>query len=67
MANVKQLGRAGVSGGWRKAVADRLAPAVAGRTRFDGDDVRAAVGAAFFVASLVYVARTLRDLRRRAA
>lgn len=66
MGQVRELGNAGASAGWRKHVADRVAPALASRTRFDHDDVRAAVGAVFFAASVLYVVRTLRDLRRRA-
>ncbi|MBW3593134.1 MAG: hypothetical protein KY396_05530 [Actinobacteria bacterium] len=67
MARMKELGRAGASAGWRKAVADRVASAVSTRTRFDRDDVRAALGAVFVAASVVYVARTLRELQRRTA
>lgn len=66
MANAKELASAGASAGWRKYVADRVAPAVASRTRFDARDVQAVVGAAFFAASVLYVVRTLRDLQRRA-
>ena len=65
MAKVRELGNAGASAGWRKHVADRVAPAVAARTRFGRDDVRAALGAVFFASSVLYVVRTLRDLRRR--
>jgi hypothetical protein len=67
MARTRELGHAGAAKGWRKQVADRVAPAVAERTRFDRDDVRAAVGAAFFAASVLYVLQTVRELRRRRA
>jgi hypothetical protein len=67
MTRMKELGSAGASAGWRKAVADRVSSAVSTRTRFDREQVRAALGAAFIAASVLYVARTLRELQRRAA
>jgi hypothetical protein len=60
--NVRQLGHAGVSSGWRKQVADRVAPAVASSTRLEHDQVRALLGIAFFASSLYYVIRIVRQL-----
>ena len=63
---VKEVGHAGLTG-WKEKVADRVAPAVAGRTRFGEDQVRAAVGGVFFVLATVYVVKTaatvIRELR----
>ena len=50
----KRAGHAGLIG-WREKVADAGAPLVANRSRFDEDDVRAAIGLAFFVLSIYYV------------
>ena len=55
----KDAGRAGLVG-WRETIADKTAPAVARRTPADEDAVRAAIGTAFFVLSLVYVAGTIK-------
>ncbi|MDQ3875459.1 MAG: hypothetical protein M3322_07960 [Actinomycetota bacterium] len=56
---VKEIGLAGVSGGWRKKVADRLGPSLAERTRFRADTVRATLGIVFFALAASYVVRTL--------
>jgi hypothetical protein len=61
---VKEIGLAGVSGGWRKKLADRVAPSVAERTRFSADTVRAALGIAFVALAARYVARTLWRFRK---
>ena len=45
--------------GWRKAVADRVAPRAASRAPVSEEQVRAAIGAAFFLLSLYYVASTI--------
>ena len=57
------LGQAGLAG-WRKKVGDAVAPPVAGHSPMSADQVRAAVGALFFVLSLVYVIGTVRRLLR---
>ncbi|HEV2810143.1 MAG TPA: hypothetical protein VGV93_07080 [Acidimicrobiales bacterium] len=57
------LGKAGLAG-WRKKVGDAVAPPVAGHSPMSTDQVRAAVGALFFVLSLLYVTGTLRRLLR---
>ncbi len=56
------FGKAGLQG-WRAKVADAVAEPVAKRSRFSGDEVRAVVGGAFFVLSVVYVVQTVRQLR----
>ncbi|MBN1092906.1 hypothetical protein JKP75_10235 [Blastococcus sp. TML/M2B] len=57
------MGKAGLQG-WRARVADTVATPVARRSPLTDDQVRAAVGAAFFVLSVVYVVQTLRQLGR---
>lgn len=55
----KDVGRAGLAG-WRETVADKAAPPLAARAPVDEDSIRAAIGAAFFVLSLVYVIGTVK-------
>jgi hypothetical protein len=55
------MGKAGLQG-WRAKVGDVVGPAVARRTGLTDDQVRAALGAVFFVLSVVYVAKTVRQL-----
>ena len=52
--------------GWRKAVADRVAPRAASRAPVSEEQVRAAIGAAFFLLSLYYVASTIARVIRSA-
>ncbi len=49
--------------GWRRSVADRLAP----RLPVSDETARALVGGAFFLASLLYVAKTARRALARAS
>ena len=65
MPNTEQLGLAGLTG-WRETVADRVASPVAGKTPASEDQVRAVVGAAFFVLSLYYVATTIARMAKSA-
>ena len=58
MPDAKQFGHAGLVG-WRKAVADRVAPAAASRAPASEEQVRAVIGAAFFGLALFYVVSTL--------
>ncbi len=51
--------------GWRAKVADAVARPVSRQTRLTDDQVRAAVGASFFVLSMVYVVGTIRRLASR--
>jgi hypothetical protein len=55
------MGKAGLQG-WRAKVADLVGPPVARSTGLTDDQVRAALGAAFFVLSVVYVVKTVREL-----
>jgi hypothetical protein len=50
----EHLGHAGLVG-WRKTVADRVAPAAARRAPLSEEQVRGAIGAAFFLLSAYYV------------
>jgi hypothetical protein len=55
----KDVGKAGLAG-WRETVANKAAPPVASRTPIDEDSVRAAIGALFFVLSLIYVVGSIK-------
>ena len=55
----KDAGRAGLAG-WRTTIADKAAPPLAAKTSVDEDAIRAAIGALFFVLSLVYVVGTIK-------
>jgi hypothetical protein len=59
MTTAKQVGQAGLQG-WRAKVADRVAAPLAQRGPLDEDQVRALIGGAFFVLSVVYVVQTVR-------
>jgi hypothetical protein len=61
MPDPTQLGQAGLQG-WRKAVADRVAPPAAAKAPISEDQIRAAIGALFFVLSVLYVVRTIQEL-----
>jgi hypothetical protein len=65
MAAVTQLGHAGLQG-WREKVADAVARPVAERTSADEDQVRAVIGGAFFVLSVIYVVKTVAAAARDA-
>ena len=58
------LGKAGLQG-WRAKVADAVATPVARRSGLDDEQVRAALGAVFFVLSVVYVVQTVRQVAAR--
>lgn len=62
--DVVSLGQAGLRG-WRAKVADVLAGPIARRWNLADDDVRALIGAAFFILSVVYVVSTVRRLVSR--
>lgn len=57
MPNPEQLGGAGLVG-WRKAVADGVAPRAARRAPISEEQARAIIGAAFFLLSAYYVVST---------
>jgi hypothetical protein len=65
MSKSKQFGHAGLVG-WRKAIADGVAPKAAKRGPFSEDDARAAIGALFFALSLYYVVSTIARIVRTA-
>ena len=64
MSTATQIGQAGLQG-WREKVADGVAEPVSKRTPLDEDQVRAAIGALFFVLSVVYIAQAIKAARRR--
>jgi hypothetical protein len=51
---------------WRGAIADRLAPPAAKRTKLSEDQVRAAIGAAFFAVATFYVVTSIVRMIRTA-
>jgi len=57
----KEVGKAGLAG-WRETVADKAAPPVASKAPVDEDTVRAAIGALFFVLSVIYVIGTIKRM-----
>jgi len=65
MPTVTELGQAGLQG-WREKVADGISQPVANRAPVKEDQVRAAVGAAFFVLALIYVVKTISAATRQA-
>ena len=65
MPKTEQLGQAGLTG-WREKVANAVAPPVARKAPASEDQVRAAVGAAFFLLSLSYVVSTIAKMAKAA-
>jgi hypothetical protein len=65
MANATQLGQTGLQG-WREKVADGISQPVAQRAPLEEDQVRALVGAAFFVLAVLYVVKTISAATRQA-
>jgi hypothetical protein len=65
MASVTELGQTGLQG-WRERVANGISPPVANRAPLEEDQVRAVIGAAFFVLSLMYVGKTIAAAARQA-
>ena len=63
MPSATKVGQAGLQG-WREKLADGVGGQVADRTGLDEDQVRALIGAAFFVLAVLYVAKTLGALTR---
>ena len=58
MPKPQSIAQAGLVG-WRKAIADSVAPRAASRAPVSEERLRAAIGAAFFLLSLYYVASTI--------
>jgi hypothetical protein len=65
MPEPQSIAQAGLVG-WRKTIADRVAPPAASRSPVSEEQVRAAIGAAFFLLSLYYVASTVARMIRSA-
>lgn len=65
MATSTDIGKAGLQG-WREKVGDGVATPVAKRTPFDEDQVRAAVGALFFVLSVIYIVQAIAEATKQA-
>ena len=65
MATATDIGQAGLQG-WREKVADAISPPVAKRAPLEEGQVRAVVGAAFFVLSVIYVGKTISSVTRKA-
>ncbi len=64
-ATKTQLASAGLQG-WRAKLAETVAPPVAERTPASEEQVRAIVGAVFFVLAVVLVTKTIVTVIRRA-
>jgi hypothetical protein len=60
-----ELGQTGLQG-WREKVADGISRPVAKRAPIEEDQVRALVGAAFFVLAVIYVVKTISAATRQA-
>jgi hypothetical protein len=65
MATATELGQTGLQG-WREKVADGVSRPVASRAPVEEDQVRAVIGAIFFVLALIYVAKTISAATRQA-
>ncbi len=65
MPKATQLGQTGLQG-WREKVADGIAEPVAQRAPLDAEQVRALLGAVFFVLSVLYVVKTVSAATREA-
>jgi hypothetical protein len=65
MATVTELGHTGLQG-WREKVADGISKPVANRAPVEEDQVRAVIGAAFFVLAVIYIAKTITAATRHA-
>ncbi len=65
MPSPTQIGTAGLQG-WRVKAADAVAEPLARRSPLDTDQVRAALGALFFVLALTYVIKTVAAATRAA-
>ena len=65
MTTATELGQTGLQG-WRQKVADGISQPVASRAPLEEDQVRAVVGAAFFVLAVIYVLKTIFAATRQA-
>jgi hypothetical protein len=65
MATATRVGQAGLQG-WREKVADGVAEPLSRRTPLDEDQVRALIGAGFFLLAVMYIVKALRSAAGRA-
>ena len=65
MTTATQIVQTGLQG-WREKVANGISQPVANRAPLDEDQVRAVVGAAFFVLAVIYVVKTISAATRQA-
>jgi hypothetical protein len=65
MTTATQAGQAGLQG-WRAKVADGIAKPVANHTKLNEEQVRAIVGAAFFILAVIYVVNAVRAMVQQA-
>jgi hypothetical protein len=65
MATATQLGQTALQG-WREKVADGISQPVANRAPLDVEQVRAIIGATFFLLAVIYVAKTISAATRQA-
>jgi hypothetical protein len=65
MSKSRTLGQAGLVG-WRKEIADRVAPAAARRAPVSEERLRVAIGVGFFLLALYYVIGTIARMVRSA-
>jgi hypothetical protein len=65
MTTATELGQTGLQG-WREKVADGISRPVAKRASLEEDQVRAVIGAAFFILAVIYVVKTISAATRQA-
>jgi hypothetical protein len=65
MTTATEFGQIGLQG-WREKVADGVSRPVAKRAPLDEDQVRAVIGAVFFVLAVIYVVKTISAATREA-
>jgi hypothetical protein len=65
MTTATELGQTGLQG-WREKLADGISGPVAKRAPLEEDQVRAVIGAAFFVLAVIYVVKTISAATRQA-
>jgi hypothetical protein len=65
MPKTEHFGHAGLTG-WRETLADKVAPHAAKKTPASEDQVRAIVGATFFLLSAYYVATSIARMAKAA-
>ena len=61
MASATHIGKAGLQG-WREKVGDAAAKPVSAKTPLEEDHVKAALGALFFVLSVMYIVAAIKEV-----